>query len=234
VKHRETFAPVTTRVREILDATPEITTFGKPCLERILRFTEVLGDWGKRTNLTAHPEDPVEVAFHVIDSLAPLFIDPPVNSFGSETKVLDLGSGAGFPGLILAAASEAEFTLVEARRKRASFLSAAATDMALTNVRVVCARMTPATVDREFDVLTSRAVGEPAIELAAQALKPNCIAVLWTSVGQQIGQESLRRSAFTEVTGREYIVRRRSELVRRSLLILRRSPSVRVPTTSRP
>ena len=54
--------------------------------------------------------------------------------------MLDIGSGAGFPGLVIAAAINASVTLVEARRKRATFLTEAVIEMGLKNVRVECAR----------------------------------------------------------------------------------------------
>ena len=223
MKHRETSTSISDRVLEILEATPAAAARGKGFLERIARFTEALGVWGARTNLTAHPEDPVEVAFHVIDSLAPLFVTPPLNLFGPQTRVLDLGSGAGYPGLILAAASDAEFILIESRRKRASFLSASATEMGLTNVTVICRRATPATVGEDFDVLTSRAVGEASIEIAAKALRPGGVALLWASPEQQIAAGLFRAAGLSEPIRHEYVVRRGSAVARRSLLVARKS-----------
>ena len=86
-------------------------------------------------NLTAHPEDPEEIAFHVIDSVMPVVLaslnGPLHGTFDKGSTVLDLGSGAGFPGLVLAAASPANFTLIESRRKRASFLQVARAEMRL-------------------------------------------------------------------------------------------------------
>jgi 16S rRNA (guanine527-N7)-methyltransferase len=221
VKHRGTSPSVNNRVREILEATPEVAACGKVCLERIGRFAEVLGVWGERTNLTAHPGDPVEVAFHVIDSLAPLFLEPDL--FHGKARVIDLGSGAGFPGLILAAATDSEFTLIEGRRKRASFLSVAVTDMDLTNVRVVCDRVVAANVPREFDVLTSRAVGEPSIEVAGKALRLGGAAILWASPEQAIDPELCRAAGFGDMIRREYIVNRGSRATRRALLIFKKS-----------
>jgi len=111
-------------------------------LSRIERFAATLALWGSRTNLTARPDDPSELGFHIIDSLAPLSVTGWPEGvllegcFGPGRRVLDLGSGAGFPGLVLAAACKAEFTLIEARHKRASFLRIAAAEMSLANVTV--------------------------------------------------------------------------------------------------
>jgi 16S rRNA (guanine527-N7)-methyltransferase len=74
---------------------------------------------------------------HLLDSLnpLPLFESPPAS-------VLDIGSGAGFPGIPLAIAwREARLTLVESRVKKAGFLERAIRELGLRSVRVVCARL---------------------------------------------------------------------------------------------
>ena len=225
MKHRETSPPVTARVREIIAATPETAVCGEACLQRIARFTETLGIWGGRTNLTAHPNDPVEIAFHVIDSLAPLFVEPALRIFREKVTVLDLGSGAGFPALILAAATDADFTLIEARRKRASFLAVAATEMGLTNVKVVYQRAMPEAVPSDFEVVTSRAVGEASLEMAGKALRPEGVAILWTSPEQAVASAVCRAAGLGEAVRHHYAVWRGVVPVRRSLLIFRK-PSV--------
>ena len=222
MKHRETSSPLADRVREILEATPEAATRGQGFLERITRFAETLQVWGARTNLTAHPDDPAEIAFHVIDSLAPLFVTQSLDFFKPQSRVLDLGSGAGFPGLILAAATDAEFTLIEARRKRASFLSAAATEMGLANVQVVCRRVTQDTVATEFDVLTSRAVGEASLEIAGKALRPGGVVILWITPEQQVDSSLCGAAGLGEPTRHEYSVKRGTGAVRRSLIIFQK------------
>ena len=103
--------------------------------------------WGPQVNLTAEPRDPRELAFHIIDSLSPVaFAETEEllhHAFGAHNEVLDLGSGAGFPGLVLASVSAANFTLVESRRKRASFLAVAASEMSLKNVVIEAKRAEP-------------------------------------------------------------------------------------------
>src|SRR5215469_13189804 len=86
------------------------------------RLSALLAFWGTRMNLTAAAADPNEIAFHIIDSLAPIIFSHdgslPREILAAGSRVLDLGSGAGFPGLVLASVSSAAFTLVESRRKR--------------------------------------------------------------------------------------------------------------------
>ena len=157
---------------------------------RIDRFTNNLLTWGARTNLTARHDDPAEVAFHVADSLAPLFLmkqDRHLSeAFGDRRRLLDVGSGAGFPGLILAAATELHVTLLESRRRRASFLAACAHDLDLEDVAIMHRSDLLKESCGIFDTVSSRAVGETSLELAERALRPGGIAVYWLSEEQPI------------------------------------------------
>src|SRR4029077_2311815 len=134
---------------------------------------------------TAHPDDPIEIAFHVIDSLMPAVLtshDAPMlaDRFAANRNVLDIGSGAGFPGLIRAAATPAHVTLVESRRKRASFLQVAVAEMTLTNASVDPRRADPLQLAPRFDLVTTRAlsIGD-FFPIAGAALKSGGIAMLY-------------------------------------------------------
>jgi 16S rRNA (guanine527-N7)-methyltransferase len=161
-------------------------------LNRIERFAALLALWGPRMNLTAHPEDPEEIVFHVFDSIIPVSLA--VSSkilrlgpwFDRERRFLDVGSGAGFPGLVIAAAINAQVTLVEARRKRATFLNEAIVDMGLRNARVESARAEALDVSGGFDLVTARAVGSPVemFKLAGRALHPGGVLMLYVSASQ--------------------------------------------------
>jgi 16S rRNA (guanine527-N7)-methyltransferase len=159
--------------------------------ERIERLAVTLATWGSKMNLTAHPDDPEEIAFHVIDSLMPLALsheDLLHGRFDAGCEILDLGSGAGFPGLVLAAATSAHFTLMESRRKRASFLQVAMGEMQLTNVAVDPRRADDIDFDARFDVVTARAFGDPRefFALARSALKMNGLAILYANPSQRL------------------------------------------------
>lgn len=104
--------------------------------ERVLsaceRHFELLVTWNKTHNLTRIVDAAEAVRLHYLDCLVPLLAQEGPGSF------VDVGSGAGFPGLMAALAwPEAEATLVEPARKRASFLVLAAAAMGLARVRVV-------------------------------------------------------------------------------------------------
>jgi 16S rRNA (guanine527-N7)-methyltransferase len=158
-------------------------------LNRIERMAAMLAVWGPKINLTAHPQDPDEIVFHLFDSIIPvsLAVSAKILRLGRTHRFLDIGSGAGFPGLVIAAALNASVTLVEARRKRATFLTEAAIEMGLQNVRVECIRAEKLDVRDGYDVVTSRAVGDPnaLFEIAGRALRVEGVLMLYISADQE-------------------------------------------------
>lgn len=110
-------------------------TLDDAALERILRFSATLAIWNRRLRLTGDP-DPVRVAEqHVADSLAVTSVLP------GSGPVIDIGSGQGFPGIILGCVRpELELVLIESRRRRANFLREAAREIPLPHVQVLEAR----------------------------------------------------------------------------------------------
>jgi 16S rRNA (guanine527-N7)-methyltransferase len=114
-------------------------------------FASLLHEWNQIHNLTgAKTIDAIYV--NIIDSLFPLtFIEKP-------KTLLDVGTGAGFPGLVLAIALPGtEVVLAEPLKKRVSFLKYAAIDLELENVKVEAKRVEKVEHDA-FDLITSRAV----------------------------------------------------------------------------
>ena len=131
-------------------------------VERLLVYLAELMKWSRRVNLIARdtPEAQV-VETHFLDSLTLLpFLDG-----AGEVHLLDVGSGAGFPGLALACVRpDARFTLCEPRQKRVSFLRHVVRTLGLANVEVVAERIEAHLADwpGRFTHITSRAVAEPA------------------------------------------------------------------------
>ena len=117
----------------------------------IQKYKEHLFKWNKIHNLTG-ARDEATVDDFIFDALFPLSFLPPVNS------LLDIGTGAGFPGMILAfGLPQTQVTLVEPLTKRASFLQFIKADLGLENVRVVKKRVEE--MENEiFELITSRAV----------------------------------------------------------------------------
>jgi 16S rRNA (guanine527-N7)-methyltransferase len=193
-------------------------------LDRIETFAAALALWGAKLNLTSAPDDPAEIAFHILDSLAPLIFERRVlagGAFEAGSRVLDLGSGAGFPALILAAASDADFVLLEARRKRASFLSVTVAEMGLSNAQVNSSRTEALRLEPIFDVVTARAFAEPAIvfETARAALKPGGRVILYASPAQRAAIELASAGLFDPAVFLEYQVPRGTARVAHTLAI---------------
>ena len=126
---------------------------------KLENFSSLLHEWNQVHNLTgAKSIDAIYV--NIIDSLFPLtFIEKP-------KILLDVGTGAGFPGIILAMAlPECEVVLAEPLKKRVSFLKYAAIDLELKNVRVEAKRVE--FVEHEaFELISSRAVTNTKLLLA--------------------------------------------------------------------
>jgi 16S rRNA (guanine527-N7)-methyltransferase len=129
--------------------------------------------WNRRTNLIGPGTAGEILARHYGESLAALPLIP-----AGARRGLDLGSGAGFPGIVLAAAVPGlEMTLVEAREKKWAFLAAAARRAALPcrclDVRVQLPL--PAGLPESIDVITSR-----ALRLSAE---------VWSALGRRLAPE---------------------------------------------
>lgn len=117
----------------------------------IQKYKENLFKWNKIHNLTGAKDENTLNEF-IYDAVFPVSFLPKVET------LMDIGTGAGFPGMILALAlPKTQVTLVEPLSKRASFLQFIKADLGLENVTVVKKRveeMEP----RIFDIVTSRAV----------------------------------------------------------------------------
>ncbi|CAI6146447.1 MAG: Ribosomal RNA small subunit methyltransferase G [uncultured Sulfurimonas sp.] len=119
----------------------------------VQKYKEHLHKWNKIHNLTG-AKDSQTIDEFIYDAIFPLSFLPEV------TSLMDIGTGAGFPGMILAfGLPNTHVTLVEPLSKRASFLQFIKADLELKNVTVVKKRveqMDP----KIFDMITSRAVTE--------------------------------------------------------------------------
>lgn len=196
--------------------------------QKVGTFAYHLALWGRKINLTASPTDPDEILFHVMDSLAPVWIagaqpDSVLGRVLSEgCRLIDVGSGAGFPGLILAAATGLETVLIEARRKRVSFLKTAAAAMDLPNVTIVHTRGTPGNLAvGRFDLVTIRAVGvmPEFFELAQMALKPGGIALAYLVASQEINNDAALAAGLTGLLSPRYELSRGGEKIARALAL---------------
>ena len=128
-------------------------------LSRFERYYELLIEWNQKMNLTAITE-PREVAVkHMIDSLS-AWDD---SLFSPEASLVDVGTGAGFPGIPLKILyPRLKLTLLDSLNKRIRYLQTVVDELGLTDVRCIHARAEEAARQKEyreqFDIAVSRAV----------------------------------------------------------------------------
>lgn len=120
---------------------------------QLIRLLDELDDWNQRMNLTAIRERGAQITKHLLDSLS-------VQPFLHGERVLDVGTGAGFPGLPLAIVNpQRQFTLLDSTAKKLKFIEHAATTLSLPNVQTVHTRAENFRPTERFDIVVSRAVG---------------------------------------------------------------------------
>lgn len=120
-------------------------------LDRLTCFADLLVRWTAKINLISPGDVPHLWERHILDSLQLV----PLIERG--TRVTDLGSGGGFPGLILAIAADADVTLVESDRRKATFLREASRATGCCRTTVVNQRIEAASV-QPAPVVTARAL----------------------------------------------------------------------------
>jgi len=151
-------------------------------LQRFTRFAEFLRDENLKYNLTRITDEADMYTRHFADSLEGLQL----MTVKGQAKLLDLGSGPGFPGLALAIAQEQwQVTSVEATGKKAAFQQQVVDLLGLTHVRILPVRAetlahSPGHRD-QYDIVTARAVSHLQIlaELALPLVKPGGLLIAY-------------------------------------------------------
>lgn len=144
-------------------------------LGRLERFVALLADEAQRQNLIAASTIPSVWSRHIVDSAQLLTLaDRPIASW------LDLGSGAGFPGLVIAALTDAQVTLVDSRKKRIAFLAEAAALLGVGERVTLCCSRVETMMEGRFDAISARAFAplDRLLPLAARFARPDTIWLL--------------------------------------------------------
>ncbi len=129
---------------------------GTDAQQKLLEYLTLLHKWNKVYNLTAIRDPQQMVSNHLLDSLA-------VAPYLWSGRWLDVGCGAGLPGMVLAIARpDWQFTLLDSNSKKTSFVQQAIIDLKLSNAAVRCARAEEWKPDEKFDGIISRAFAEIA------------------------------------------------------------------------
>ncbi len=118
---------------------------------KLVVYVELLVKWNKAYNLTAIREPSEMITRHLLDSLAVM-----PHLYGQ--RIIDIGTGAGLPGIPLALAMpDRAFVLLDSNGKKTRFLVQAKAALGLANIEVVHARVEEYQPDRQFDVVITRA-----------------------------------------------------------------------------
>lgn len=131
-------------------------TLGQPLhAEAVQKLAQLLGElerWGRRINLTAIRNIDEMVSGHVLDSLA-------IRAHVRGPRVIDIGTGAGFPGLPLAIADpDMQFVLLDSNGKKIGFVRHIVGELGLANVVAVKARVEGYAPGMRFDTVIARAL----------------------------------------------------------------------------
>ena len=131
--------------------------------KQLLDYLILIAKWNKVYNLTAIRDPEEMLTHHLLDSLAVIApLQKHLRDRGVEHgRVLDVGSGAGLPGVVIAVCCpDVWVCCVDAVGKKASFISQAATELGLKNLQAIHTRveaLAPTLVQEGFDLITSRA-----------------------------------------------------------------------------
>jgi 16S rRNA (guanine527-N7)-methyltransferase len=145
---------------------------GAATQEKLLRYVTLLEKWNRTYNLTAIRDPERMVAHHLLDSLAVLPHFPRL----TRLRMVDVGSGAGLPGIPVALARpDWQVALLDSNGKKTAFLRQATAELGLENSEVIAMRVEDYRPAERFDVAISRAYGtlESFIADTAQLIKPS-------------------------------------------------------------
>jgi 16S rRNA (guanine527-N7)-methyltransferase len=159
--------------------------------EQFIIYMKLLQEWNEKINLTAIVEDEEIIKKHFIDSMKAFKRD----EFIKANTLIDVGTGAGFPGLPIAIMnSQLNVTLLDSLNKRINFLNTVISELGLTNTTTIHSRAEDGARNKDlrekFDIATSRAVANMSVlsEFCLPYVKVggNFIALKGPAVDQEI------------------------------------------------
>ena len=120
-------------------------------IEQLLAFVQLLEKWNKAYNLSAIRNKAAMIGLHLLDSLA-------VAPYIQGPRIIDIGTGAGLPGIPLAIYyPELQFTLLDSNAKKTRFVQQAILELGLKNVTVNHTRVEQYEPEQNFDTVITRA-----------------------------------------------------------------------------
>jgi 16S rRNA (guanine527-N7)-methyltransferase len=123
--------------------------------DKLMNYLALMFKWNAVYNLTSLRDPMQMVTHHLLDSLAA------VPAFATAQNVLDVGSGGGLPGIVLAIVRpDMKVSMIDTVHKKTAFLTQVKAELGLANVTVYTARVEQLQVSDKFDVITSRAFAD--------------------------------------------------------------------------
>lgn len=158
-------------------------------LEKLVRFAQLLSEWNRQVNLTAITESREVAVKHFLDSMAAL---PHIPETG---RLMDIGSGGGFPGLVLAIFRPSLFiTSIDSVRKKISFQQHLIRTLGLKSAEAVHARAESLPDEKErYDIVVSRALGslDMFVTLALPILSEEGKIIAYKGVMNEAAEEEI-------------------------------------------
>ena len=181
-------------MREILEAGLPALGIDVSCISNLEKFSTMLLEKNQVMNLTAITEPAQVATLHLLDSLSVLR-----GADFSGRRVVDVGTGAGFPGMPLAIArSDVSVTLLDSLGKRVRFLEEARQALGLANVTCVHGRAEEFAGDHResFDIAVSRAVANLSVlcELCLPLVRVGGVFLAMKSTGCEAEVDAARRA----------------------------------------
>lgn len=177
---------------------------------KFMKYKELLQEWNEKVNLTAITDDEGIIKKHFIDSIKAYSLD----EFKKAKNVIDVGTGAGFPGIPLAIIrDDLKVTLLDSLNKRVNFLDLVIAQLELKNIGTIHSRAEDAARKDDFrekyDIATSRAVANMSVlsELCLPYVKVggNFIALKGPAVEEEL---SSAKNAISSLGGKLTEVKR--------------------------
>lgn len=171
------------RIMRGLDALD--VSYGEEAISKLVVYMQLLAEWNKTHNLTAVDDIDEMLGVHIFDSAS-------IKPYVKGATLLDVGSGAGLPGMILAILSPAlDVTSVETRGKKAQFQMYVSNKLNLKNFTVENTRIEDFQPKEKFAMITARAFSsiEKLIEGSKQAIAVNG---RWLAMKGMVPEEELK------------------------------------------